>query len=305
MLKLKNISFKYRLSKDYTLKELSLHIPAKSIFGFLGHNGAGKSTTIKVLAGLLKPQSGKISAFGHTDNKALKTIHQNTGFLIEEPGIYKHLTVEDNFKIWQTYYKKTSNVVNQILEITNLYKHSKKKGYQLSTGLKQRLGIAICLLKEPEFIVLDEPINGLDPQGILDVRNMIKNLNDEKGMTFLISSHILSEIEATCTHYGLLKNGKIISEGKVSEASGKNNNYKIFLDDKKDITTDIRRIISKLNNQNLVIDSNVLSLENCCIKTRNEIIDLLRGNQFLIKEIIKSNTSLEEFYYKTNNEESL
>lgn len=210
-----NLNFSYSKS-DKDITDLNLLIPKGSIYGFLGPNGSGKTTTIRLLLGLLKKKSGNIAVL----NKSFSTNRilnlSKVGALIEAPSLYNHLSANDNLKIALRYRKGIkSERINEVLEVVKLSHVKNKKVKAFSLGMKQRLGLAIALLSNPEILILDEPTNGLDPQGILEMRELIKTLNKDFGTTILISSHLLDEIEKTCTHVGIIQNGKILFQNTV------------------------------------------------------------------------------------------
>jgi len=216
-----NIISTEQLNVGYTretlvIDQLNLRVPKASIYGFLGANGAGKSTTIRTILGLLRPHSGQIQLFG----KALKTHRQEVlhkvGSLIEAPSLYKHLSGHTNLKIACKYWNLPESRIGEVLEMVNLSKAAHKITKKYSTGMKQRLGLAIALLSDPELLILDEPTNGLDPTGIIEIRTILQRLNEE-GKTIFLSSHLLSEIEKIATQVGILKNGKMAFQGTIEE----------------------------------------------------------------------------------------
>lgn len=206
-----NISKKYK--SFFALNQVSIHIPKGAIYGLVGNNGAGKSTLLKLLAGHVFPTSGELRMFQKTSQTELNHARKNMGFLIENAGFFPNMTVEQAL----TYYSIQKGVPNsekteETLSLCGLLEKRKTKCGKLSLGQKQRLGLAISILSEPEILILDEPINGLDPSGIIEFRNLLKTLNEEKKITILLSSHILSELEHIASHYGFLKEGRLIQE---------------------------------------------------------------------------------------------
>lgn len=199
--------------------DLSFTVEAGQVYGFLGQNGAGKSTTIRMLLTLIKPSSGEIELFGMSLSKHRKEILRQVGAIIERPDFYKYLTAFENLRLFATMsgVKVTEKELMDQLAMVGLAEraHSKVKTY--SQGMKQRLGIATALVHNPKLIILDEPTNGLDPQGIADVRNLILLLSKEKGKTLLISSHLLSEMELIADSMIIIDKGKKLVEGKVNE----------------------------------------------------------------------------------------
>lgn len=211
------------LSKTYrkfeALKDLNIHIPKGAIYGFVGRNGAGKTTLIRVICGLQEPTSGEYAIYGisNKDRKIAKSRHR-MGAVVETPSIYLDMTAEDNLK-QQALVLGLPNYesIPEILKLVGLENTGKKKARNFSLGMKQRLGIAVALIGDPDFIVLDEPINGLDPQGIVEIRELILKLNREHGITVLISSHILGELSKLATHYGFIEKGHIVKEISADE----------------------------------------------------------------------------------------
>ena len=211
------------LSKHYgkfkALNDLSMHVPKGAIYGFVGRNGAGKTTLIRVICGLQAPTNGGYSIYGieHTDSSIVKSRHR-MGAVVETPSIYLDMTAEDNLKQQALILGLPSyDSIPEILKLVGLENTGKKKARNFSLGMKQRLGIAVALIGNPDFIVLDEPINGLDPQGIVDIRELILKLNREHGITVLISSHILGELSKLATHYGFIDKGHLVKEISAEE----------------------------------------------------------------------------------------
>ncbi len=206
------------LSKKYgkfdALKNLTMHIPKGAIYGFVGKNGAGKTTLIRLICGLQTPTGGDYSIYGikNTD-KSICRSRKKMGAVVETPSIYLDMTAEDNLKQQCLIMGIPSyDKIDETLALVGLANTGKKKARNFSLGMKQRLGIAVALIGNPDFLVLDEPINGLDPQGIVEVRELVLKLNREHGITFLISSHILDELSKIATHYGFIDKGQMIKE---------------------------------------------------------------------------------------------
>lgn len=207
------------LTKTYARKNAVDHINLKirkgDIYGFIGKNGAGKTTTIKMIVGLSNPTSGEIELFGSTDlNEGRKRI----GTVIENPALYPYLTARQNIEAQRIMKGVTDkSITDDLLEIVGLKDTGRKKAKNFSLGMKQRLAIALALVGDPEFLLLDEPINGLDPTGIKDIRELILKLNREAGITVLISSHILGELAKISTSYGIISNGALIEQFTAEE----------------------------------------------------------------------------------------
>lgn len=207
----------YHFGKQQVLNNISLFIPNGSIYGFLGPNGAGKTTTLRLILGLLKKQTGIIRVFGNDFTSHRISILENTGSLIEQPSIYLHLTARKNLELYEPFYRCGQNRIQEVLEIVGLNSTGKKKTKDYSLGMKQRLAIAIALLHNPELLILDEPSNGLDPNGIIEMRNLLLHLNREFGKTILISSHLLAEVEKIATDVGIIHNGKLLFQGTLPQ----------------------------------------------------------------------------------------
>ena len=211
------------LSKNYkdfkALNGLSMNIPKGAIYGFIGKNGAGKTTLIRIICGLQEPISGGYTLYGrkNTDKEIVKS-RRRMGAVVETPSIYLDMTAKDNLK--QQYLilgLPSFDGLTEILELVGLDNTGNKKAKNFSLGMRQRLGIAIALVGDPDFLVLDEPVNGLDPQGIIDIRELILKLNRERQITVLISSHILDELSKLVTHYRFIDSGRIVKEMSAEE----------------------------------------------------------------------------------------
>lgn len=194
------------------VNQVDLHIKKGAIYGFIGRNGAGKTTFLKMISGLSTPDAGDITLFDY-HGKDLNKIRHRIGCLIESPGLYENMSAYDNLKIKCLFCGiKKSGYIEQLLETVGLKDVGTKKTKKYSLGMKQRLGIALALVGEPDLLVLDEPINGLDPQGISEIRNTIVRLQEERNMTIIISSHILEELSKIATDYGIIHNGMMLQE---------------------------------------------------------------------------------------------
>lgn len=206
--------------KDFkALNRLSMHIPKGAIYGFIGRNGAGKTTLIRLISGLQEPTSGEYTLYDrkNTDGDISKS-RRRMGAVVETPSIYLNMTAEDNLKQqYRILGLPSFDGLTNLLELVGLENTGKKKAKTFSLGMRQRLGIAIALAGDPDFLVLDEPVNGLDPQGIIEIRELILKLNREQQVTFLISSHILDELSRLATHYGFIDNGHIVKEMSAAE----------------------------------------------------------------------------------------
>ncbi len=201
--------------KEQAVSNINLKIRKGEIYGFLGPNGAGKTTTIRMLLGLMKPSSGTIKMFQKDLTKERINILSKVGSLVENPSYYPHLTAYENLEALRKILGVPKSRIDEVLEIVRLKDAADKKVKGFSLGMKQRLGIAASLLHNPELLILDEPTNGLDPSGIIEIRNLIKRLPSEYGMTIIISSHLLSEIDQMATQVGIVTKGKMIFQDSI------------------------------------------------------------------------------------------
>ena len=301
IVKTQNLNFSYtKTRKD--IEDLELQVPKGSIYGFLGPNGSGKSTTIRLILGLLKKQSGKVALFGDifSGKSRLKSLNK-IGALIENPSLYEHLNSVDNLRIAANYRGNISSErIDEVLEIVKLSHAKKKKVKAYSLGMKQRLGLAISLLSNPELIILDEPTNGLDPKGIIEMRELIKDLNEKYGTTVFISSHLLNEIEKTCTHVGIIRNGKMLFQDTVKalkESKGK----KMMIDIEVDKFIDAMTVLESLNKEDTSITNDFIQIE---VEDKSEItsiIDALRAKNISLYQVSIKNNLEELFLSLTEN----
>lgn len=199
------------------IENLNLKVDKGSIYGFLGPNGAGKTTTIRLILSLLSSGKDAIKIFGKPLNGNELNVFAKTGALIETPSMYGHLSGYDNLEITRKLRGVSKERINIVLELVHLKDAANKKAKNYSLGMKQRLGLAMALLSEPELLILDEPVNGLDPNGIIETRELLKELNQNYGTTIFLSSHLLSEIEKMATHVGIIHKGKMMFQGSTEE----------------------------------------------------------------------------------------
>ena len=230
ILEIKNLSKKS--GSSYRVKNLSMSIPKSCVYGFLGPNGAGKTTTLKMILGLIKKDAGEIKMFGEdVSAKNLLSLLHKTGSLIENPGGYPHLSGLENMQIIAKLKGVNESEIEKALKTVRLYEQKDKKLGAYSLGMKQRLGIAMALLGDPKFLILDEPSNGLDPAGIMEIRNLITSLPKERDITVLISSHLLNEIEQMADYVGIIHKGQMLYQGKLYELESTGENLEqIFLE---------------------------------------------------------------------------
>ncbi len=211
--------------KKRAVDQLSMTVRQGDIYGFIGRNGAGKSTALKMLAGLAAPDAGEIALFGKPVTDAVA--RRRTGILIESPGIYPKLSAQENLMLKATLLGLADGKerMRELLAMVGLSGVERKAVRQFSMGMKQRLGVAMALLGSPDFLILDEPINGLDPEGMSEVRELLQRLNRERGITILLSSHILGELHKIATCYGIIRDGRLVQEISAKELEEKSQDY--------------------------------------------------------------------------------
>ncbi|MGI6685533.1 MAG: ABC transporter ATP-binding protein [Bacillota bacterium] len=194
------------------IEDVNLDIYPGDIFGFLGPNGAGKTTAMKIMTGLIKPNRGSVKLFGYDIIEEYEKAMAQVGSLIEVVESYPYLSAYDNLKQFARFYPDVDKQrIEEVLEITGIYRYKDEKPKKFSLGMKQRLGLAAAILSRPRLLILDEPLNGLDVEGMIDIRNLIKSMAEKDGTTFFISSHLIHDVELTCTRIGVIFNGKILN----------------------------------------------------------------------------------------------
>lgn len=282
----KNLTMKF---KDfYAVKDVSIDVKSNQIYGLVGKNGAGKTTLMKCLLGLLPGSSGQIKMF-ETDN--LAEGRRKTGALIEEPGFFKNLTGYQNLM----YFSKAFGIndsaeVLRLLQLLKLSEAKDKKYKNYSLGMKQRLGIALALIGDPDLLVLDEPINGIDPEGIVEMRNLFKSLVYDQGKTIIISSHILSEVENLCDNIAIIEKGQVIDV--IENHSAKNQMTKYVTSLSTDNNEKAKEILTK---EDISFKEDKCLIIEGDIKT-SRILKLMTENDLEIIEFARKKESLEEYY---------
>ncbi len=214
-----------RFGSIQAVNHLELDVPAGSVYAFLGPNGAGKTTTIRMVLGLIRPDAGQVHLFGQPIGRGQRDLLASVGALVESPCLYRHLTGYENLEITRCLLGLPPKNIREVLSIVHLEKdaHRLVRGY--STGMCQRLGLAMALLNQPALLVLDEPTNGLDPAGIHEVRDLITRLPREYGITVFLSSHLLSEVEQVATHLGIINSGRLLFQGSPAELNERRQEY--------------------------------------------------------------------------------
>ncbi len=280
--------------KDFrALNHANIHIEKGAIYGLIGKNGAGKTTLIRIICGLQEPTSGSYIIYGKRNNSTdIINARKRMGAIIETPSIYGEMTARDNIILqYKLVGMPEYDGVNELLKLVGLENTGKKKAKDFSLGMKQRLGIAIALANNPDFLILDEPINGLDPQGIIEIRELILKLNKEKRITILISSHYLDELSKIATHYGFLDSGSIIQE-ITSEELMKKMEHKLILkvSDEKEFVKYFEK--NKISYE--VVDSKTINVYGKY--SLSKFINELSKKNLIADEIHEQQESLENYY---------
>ncbi|WP_242145790.1 MULTISPECIES: ABC transporter ATP-binding protein [unclassified Bacillus cereus group] len=293
----KGLTKRYRNS--YAVDHVDLQIPKGEIYGFLGPNGAGKTTSIRMLLGLIKPTKGTVTIFQQDLAKERLSILSKIGALVETPSYYAHLNAIENLEVYRILRNVPKNKVAEVLQIVGLEHAATQKVKEYSLGMKQRLGIAIALLGDPQLLILDEPTNGLDPEGIHEIRTLIKKLAQERGITILISSHLLSEIDQMATYVGIISKGKLIFQDKIETLRRHAQHSISLVTDKTEIAWKI--ILSK--GIPSILEENHIILSNVSNKTVAETVKTLVTENISIFRIEENKKSLEEIFLQLIKEE--
>ncbi len=286
------------LTKTYgkkdAIKDINIHISKGEIYGLIGRNGAGKTTIMRIITGLSSPTSGSYSLFGKTGADARQFMNK-VGVLIESPGLYPERSAYENLKIKCIGMGINPNgYVEKLLKTVGLENvDNKKSAGSFSLGMRQRLGIALALVGEPEIIVLDEPINGLDPQGIVEVRHTIEKLCGEKGITVMISSHILDELGKLATKYGIIHEGKLLDEFTVDDLKSRCGKYVIINSDNNE---GVIKTLRNIGIQDATVDDDNKVRVNEHLDESDKMAKAIVNAGISLKEIYVNNVSLEDYY---------
>ena len=288
-----------QVTKSYgsllALNDVSIHVKRGEIYGLIGDNGAGKTTLLKSLVGHIWPTKGRYFLFGQQEEKELERCRKQIGAMIEGPGYFPYLSIERNME----YCRFLKGIpgkerTKEVLQLVGLWDRRKSKCTELSMGMKQRLGLAIAMIGEPQLLILDEPINGLDPSGIIEFRNLLRRLNEEKSITILLSSHILSELQQIATTFGFLSKGKLIEEVGVKELKEKCADYlEISVSDLEAYTAVLDKQFP--DEQYKILPNHVIQLS-CPKRAIEEYSRLAASNGILITGLERHQQSLEEYY---------
>lgn len=282
--------------KQVAVGGIDLKVERGAIYGLIGKNGAGKTTTLKMIGGLAKPTGGSFSLFGKT-GRELADVRGRVSCLIEEPGLYGSMTAFDNLKAkCLCYGVKGDAYINELLERVGLANVGKKKAKNFSLGMKQRLGIAMAMVGEPDLLVLDEPINGLDPEGIVEIRDMLTQFSKEKGVTILISSHILEELSKVATHYGIMNKGRLVEQLTAEELAERCSLRIEAVVDRPELAGTVLDRLGITNYK--VVDKETINiaerLEDVAMINRE-----LNAAGVMVSKIMVNNESLETFFLST------
>jgi len=296
VLKTYNVSKKY--GNQLAADNINMTINKGDIYGFIGQNGAGKTTLIRMITGLVHRTNGEIELFGGSSESELNYGRTLIGSLIETPSFYDNMTARENLEVSRLIRNIAGKeCIDEVLELVGLKDAGKKKFKNFSLGMKQRLGIANALMGNPKLLILDEPINGLDPMGIVEIRELLKKVNKEKDMTILISSHILTELSELATKYGIISKGKLIQEISAEELKEKCRQY---IDTRVDDTS---RTVTLLERELGISEYEVLENNRVKIFTdldmAGEINSMLVKNGVIVKSIIVREDKLEEYFINT------
>lgn len=282
---------KYKSFK--ALDGLTMHIPKGEIYGFVGKNGAGKTTLIRVICGLQEPTGGSYSLYGvKNSERNIADARRKTGAVVETPSIYLDMTAQENLRAqYRVLGIRSYDSIGELLKLVGLENTGRKKAKNFSLGMKQRLGIAVALAGNPDFLVLDEPINGLDPQGIIEMRELILRLNREHGITVLISSHILDELSRLATWYGFIDRGHMVKELSAEELENSCRKYiKIEISDANAFS----KVMDRLGGEYRIINSTHADIYSDFTVT--ELVTELSKENCTVVRMTESDETLESFY---------
>lgn len=293
VLKTYNITKKY--GEQLAVDNVNMTIKKGDIYGFIGQNGAGKTTLIRLITGLIHKSSGEIELLGVNEENELNKARTMVGSLIESPSFYTNMTARENLEVSRLVRNiPGKKCIDEVLELVGLKDVEKKKVKNFSLGMRQRLGIANALMGNPKLLILDEPINGLDPMGIVEIRELLKKINKEKDMTILISSHILSELSELATTYGIISNGKLIEEITAKQLSEKCRQY---IDLKVDDTARAVILLERelgISDYEVLEDSNIKVFSN--LDNVGEVNSLLSRSGIIVESISVKGENLEEYF---------
>lgn len=283
----------FKFGSQTVVNSLSLQVPQGSIYGFLGPNGAGKTTTIKILLNLLQHSQGNIKIFGLDFATNRNKILSQIGSLIEQPAIYAHLTGRENLINRAVLLQINKSKVDQILELVQLTHAANKKAGNYSLGMKQRLGIGLALLADPKLLILDEPTNGLDPNGIIEIRELLKRLTKEHGTTVFISSHLLAEVERMATHVCIINKGEMLFQGEIKSLETLS---QPMLRIETNNTVDAANLLTRNGYQVQEVNNDHLTISFTSKEDAGKVNALLNSNDVVVYSIYKVQKDLENLF---------
>jgi ABC-2 type transport system ATP-binding protein len=299
-MKMKEVILKtYNITKKYgnqvAVNNVNMTIKKGEIYGFIGQNGAGKTTLIRLITGLIHKTGGEIELLGDTGEEELNKARTVIGSLIETPSFYTNMTARENLEVSRLVRNiPGKKCIDEVLELVGLKDVEKKKVKNFSLGMRQRLGIANALMGNPKLLILDEPINGLDPMGIVEIRELLKKINKEKDMTILISSHILSELSELATTYGIISNGKLIEEITAEELAEKCRQYiDLKVDDTSRAVTLLERELG-ISDYEVLEDKKIKVFSN--LENIGEVNSILSKSGVIVESISIKGENLEEYF---------
>ncbi len=295
VLKTKELTKKY--GKNTAVNSVNLQIKKGSIYGLVGKNGAGKTTILRMIGGLTVPSSGEMELFGESSKEGLNKSRSRIGCIIETPSFYPYLSATKNLE----YYRIQRGIVEkdcveQVLKIVALEKAGTKKFKNFSLGMKQRLGLALAIMMSPDLLILDEPINGLDPSGIIELREILLRLNREKNTTIVISSHILSELEHIATEYGFINNGEFLEQVSAKELNEKCKHYlSVKVNDTKKAVVALEKNLDVKEYE--VLNDNEITIYDK-VDIPEKVAEILIKNDILLYSLNQNNITLEDYFMK-------
>lgn len=287
---LRTVGLTKRFGRARAVDHVSMTVNKGDIYGFIGKNGAGKTTFMRVVLGLSAPTEGTVELFG---GLSPEDAGKKIGALIEAPGIFPHCTAKENMKRFAILKDEDESQIDGLLDFVGLGDVGNKKAGKFSLGMKQRLGIAIAMLGDPELLILDEPVNGLDPTGMKEIRDLILRLNREKGITVLISSHLLDELSKIVTRYGIINNGVLVDEIDTSEMKAKTGHRLIIVVD--DVEKAVSLLEKEVGKDSIVINGHAIGLSSGLDRTA-ELNALLVKNGVAVSSLSVKTDGLEKYF---------
>ncbi|WP_281864795.1 ATP-binding cassette domain-containing protein [Planomicrobium okeanokoites] len=294
---LKTAELTKRYGADFALDHVDVNVQKGDIYGLIGQNGAGKSTLLRLVTGLAFPTNGSMELFGESEGEGFGRARKRVGAIIESPALFPNMTAVENLEIHRLQKGiPGKECIARTLELVDLAHTGKKKTKNFSLGMKQRLGLAVALLSDPEFLILDEPTNGLDPTGIIELRHLLKKLNREKGLTVLISSHILSEVHQLATVFGIIHQGKLLEQTTAKELDQKcKQHWRIQVDDPKKAATVLEDKLGTADFE--VLNDGTIKLYSHLDQVRT-VSMALTASGLVIEHLSQTGDSLETYFSK-------